>query len=285
MHMIFVSHHIIPHIQQAGIIHDNLLFVLSGIALVASFLLYSRIRLIAEKTRMLRDEKNKYKKLLFSILPKKVAIELSELGHIEPKRHENVTILFTDFVGFTTYSETAKPLQLVKSLDEIFSMFDSIILHQNVEKIKTIGDSYMCAAGLPDASPTHAEDLIRVALEFREYIALFRHIKKQEGIDFPDIRIGLHTGPVVAGVIGVSRTSYDVWGDTVNTAKRMENTSEGGRVNISEALYLQVKDKFNFTSRGIVNVKGKSPMTMYFVESEIGSAEPAITQEAQSLPS
>lgn len=256
-------------IQANDILHDNVLLAISGIAIISSFLLYTRVRLIGEKTRLLRDEKNKYKKLLHGIVPKKIAEELLQIGHVEPKRHENVTILFTDFVGFTTYSETAKPLELVKNLDEIFSMFDSIISHRKVEKIKTIGDSYMCAAGLPDASPTHAEDLLRVALEFREYIALFRRIKKQEGVEFPDIRIGLHCGSAVAGIIGVSRTSYDVWGDTVNTAKRMENLSEGGRINISEALYLKVKDKFIFTPRGQIEVKGKSATTCYFVEDEI----------------
>lgn len=249
-------------------LRDDLVILFLGIAVVSSFLLYTRIRLIGEKNRMLREERNKYKKLLFSLLPEKAAKELFETGHVEAKRHEEVTILFTDFVSFTSYSEKVKPMVLVRHLDEIFSMFDSIILHQRVEKIKTIGDSYMCAAGLPTSSPTHAEDMIRVALEFQEYISLFRRLKKQEGIDFPDIRIGLHTGPVVAGIIGVTKTAYDVWGDTVNVAQRMEMFSESGKINISEALYQKVKDKFICTERGLIEIKGKGPMSMYFVEGE-----------------
>lgn len=248
---------------------DNILLIMACITLLISLLLYNRIRVVGKKQVMLREEKNRYKKLLQSIFPAKVAAELLDKGHVEAKRHEEVTILFTDFAGFTGYSEKIRPMKLVKDLDEIFSMFDSIILHQNIEKIKTIGDSYMCAAGLPDPSPTHAEDMVRVALEFQEFITIYRNLKKREGTDFPDIRIGLHTGPVVAGVIGVSKTAYDVWGDTVNVAQRMELASETGKINISEALYLKVKDKFNFTPRGMLEAKGKGFMNMYFVDSEV----------------
>lgn len=247
-------------------IGNLLLLILVCATLAACLLLYMRVRMVRHKQQMLREQKNHYKKLLLSIFPAKVAAELLDKGYVEAKRHEEVSILFTDFSGYTAYSSTMRPMQLVKELDEIFSMFDRIILHQNVEKIKTIGDSYMCVAGLPDPSPTHAEDILRVALEFAEYIEVYRNIKKQEGVEFPSIRIGIHTGPVVAGVIGVSKTAYDVWGDTVNVAKRMEQASQGGRINVSEAFYLKVKDKQRFTAREAIEIKGKGLMEMYFVE-------------------
>lgn len=250
---------------------NTVLFVLAGVTLAACVWLYVRIRMAAHKQQMLRERKDLYKKLLLSIFPAKVAAELVEKGHVEAKRHEEVSILFTDFEGYTAYSANMRPMMLVKELDEIFSMFDSIILHQNVEKIKTIGDSYMCVAGLPDPSPTHAEDILRVAVEFTEYITVYRHIKKQEGITFPDIRIGIHTGPVVAGVIGVSKTAYDVWGDTVNVAKRMEQASENGRINVSEAFFLKMRDKHAFIPREAIEIKGKGLMNMYFAENGTGT--------------
>lgn len=249
--------------------HTTGILLLMLIATVSLVLLYSRIRLIARKNGLLREERNKYKKLLFSLLPDNVALEIIQTGHVEAKRHDKVCILFTDFVGFTSYSETVKPMELVKHLDEIFSMFDSIILHANIEKIKTIGDSYMCVAGLQHEDRNPAEEMLRVALEFREYIRLFRRLKKLEGVDFPDIRIGIHSGPVVAGVIGVTKTAYDVWGDSVNVAQRMETNSEPGKINVSEAVYLQLPaNKFRIEPRGLVEIKGKGPMNMYFVEAE-----------------
>lgn len=266
-----------------GAVESPLALTLAGLALTACTFLYMRIVVVARKQRLLRDEKNRYKKLLLSIFPKQVAAELLEKGHVEAKRHNEVSILFTDFAGFTAYSEKMKPMKLVKELDEIFSMFDSIILHQRVEKIKTIGDSYMCATGLPEPSPTHAEDLVRVALEFAEFVAIYRNIKKKEGVDFPPIRIGLHTGPVVAGVIGVSKTAYDIWGDTVNVAQRMELASEDGRVNISETLFMLVKDKFDVTPRGMVEAKGKGFMNMYFVDGE-RTAAPAPEVPSAEMP-
>lgn len=249
-------------------IGNGVLLGLAGVTLAACVYLYVRIRMAAHKQQMLRERKDQYKKLLLRIFPAKVAAELVEKGHVEAKRHEEVSILFTDFEGYTAYSSNMRPMLLVKELDEIFSMFDSIILHQNVEKIKTIGDSYMCVAGLPEPSPTHTEDILRVAREFAEYITVYRHIKQQEGIVFPHIRIGIHTGPVVAGVIGVSKTAYDVWGDTVNVARRMEEASESGKINVSEAFYLKMKNKHRFIPRGPIEIKGKGLMNMYFAETQ-----------------
>lgn len=262
---------------------NPLLLALACATLAVCFLLYMRVRLAAHKQQMLREQKNQYKKLLLSIFPAKVAAELVEKGHVEAKRHEEVSILFTDFAGYTAYSATMRPMQLVRELDEIFSMFDSIILHRNVEKIKTIGDSYLCVAGLPEPSPTHAEDILQVALEFVEFIAVYRHIKKQEGIDFPNIRIGIHTGPVVAGVIGVSKTAYDVWGDTVNVAKRMEQASEDGKINVSEMFYLKIKDKSRFVPRESIEIKGKGLMEMYFVKDETGTDQPTTVPDAAEI--
>lgn len=248
------------------LLYRNLLFTATGLILVIGFLLVNRMRVIKKKQRSVEIEKEKYKTLLYGILPEKIAEEFIETGHVEARRHEQVSVMFTDFAGFTQYAESIKPMELVQDLDAVFSMFDSIIQKRKVEKIKTIGDSYMCCAGLPDDSPTHAEDLLDVALDFLEFIQIFRKMKAAEGKNFPDIRIGMHSGPVVASIIGVSKSAYDIWGDTVNLAQRMELASESGKINITQQMYELVKDKFVCVPRGMQEAKGKGNIPMYFVE-------------------
>ncbi len=212
-------------------------------------------------------EKKRSEELLLNILPEEVAEELKAKGEAEAKLINEVTVLFTDFKGFTAMSETLTPKELVKDLHECFSAFDAIMHKHNIEKIKTIGDAYMAAGGLPTPNITHALDVIKAAFEIRDFIAEGKARKVAAGLPYFEIRIGVHTGPVVAGIVGVKKFSYDIWGDTVNTASRMESSGEVGQVNISEATYGLVKEEpgLTFSPRGKVQAKGKGEMEMYFV--------------------
>ena len=222
---------------------------------------------VNERTRELREEKEHSEKLLLNILPAEVAEELKAKGEAEAVQIDHVTVLFTDFKGFTAMSEKVTPKDLVRDLNECFSAFDHITEKYGIEKIKTIGDAYMAAGGLPVPNTTHATDAIRAAFEMRDFIAEGKARKVAAGLPFFEIRIGIHTGPVVAGIVGVKKFQYDIWGDTVNTASRMESSGEVGQVNISESTYSLVKDELGlaFTPRGKVEAKGKGEMQMYFV--------------------
>jgi len=213
-------------------------------------------------------EKARSEELLLNILPEEVAEELKAKGSAEAVHIDQVSVLFTDFKGFTAMSEVVTPQELVRDLNECFSAFDRITEKYGIEKIKTIGDAYMAAGGLPTPNTTHANDVINAALEMRDLIAEGKARKIAAGLPFFEVRIGIHTGPVVAGIVGVKKFQYDIWGDTVNTASRMESSGEVGQVNISEATYALVKDvpEFTFTPRGKVQAKGKGELAMYFVE-------------------
>jgi adenylate cyclase len=204
--------------------------------------------------------------LLLNILPKQIAEELKANGKAEAKHFNEVTVMFTDFKNFTQIAEKLSPTDLVTELDTIFAAFDNIISKHRLEKIKTIGDSYMCAGGLPVPGDTHAIDAVNAALEIREFIR--QHIRKRrdEGKDPFEIRIGIHSGPVVAGIVGKIKFAYDIWGDTVNLASRMESSGEPGRINISGSTYDLVKDQFHCTHRGKIKAKNKGEVDMYFVD-------------------
>jgi class 3 adenylate cyclase len=224
-------------------------------------------RRVNERTRELREEKEHSEKLLLNILPEEVAKELKAKGEAEAKLIDQVTVLFTDFKGFTAMSEKLTPKELVADIHECFSAFDHIMARHGIEKIKTIGDAYMAAGGLPTPNTTHATDVVKAALEIRDFIAASKARKVAADLPYFEIRIGIHTGPVVAGIVGVKKFAYDIWGDTVNTASRMESTGEVGQVNISENTYALLKDEagLTFTPRGKVQAKGKGEMEMFFV--------------------
>ncbi|HPH81416.1 MAG TPA: adenylate/guanylate cyclase domain-containing protein [Flavobacteriales bacterium] len=211
-------------------------------------------------------EKKRSDELLLNILPEEVAEELKEKGEAEARLIEDVTVLFTDFKGFTAMSEKLSPKDLVRDIHECFSAFDHIMEKYGIEKIKTIGDAYMAAGGIPVECPNHAVNIIKAAFEIREFIAEGKARKIENNLPFFEIRIGIHSGPVVAGIVGVKKFAYDIWGDTVNTASRMESSGEPGKVNISSTTYAKVKDSFSCEYRGKITAKGKGEIEMYFVE-------------------
>lgn len=212
---------------------------------------------------LLSKEKKRSEDLLLNILPGEVAEELKDKGFANAKYFDNVTVVFTDFVNFTKASERMGPQQLIDELHYYFKGFDEIIDKYNIEKIKTIGDSYLAVSGLPVPDNRHAESIVRAAIEINNFVAK----RKQEVGDATfEMRIGIHSGSVVASIVGVKKFSYDIWGDTVNTAARMEQNSEPGKINISETTYALVKDIFNCTYRGEIEAKNKGFMKMYFIQ-------------------
>ncbi|MFN8359523.1 MAG: adenylate/guanylate cyclase domain-containing protein [Candidatus Kapaibacterium sp.] len=201
--------------------------------------------------------------LLLNILPAEVAEELKAKGMANAKHFDNVTVLFTDFKSFTTVSEQLSPQELVNELHACFKAFDEICTKYSIEKIKTIGDAYLAVCGLPLADEKHAENVVKAALEIREFMA---NRSKEFGAKTFEIRIGINSGSVVAGIVGVKKFAYDIWGDTVNTAARMEQHSEAGKINISETTHALVKDQFTCDYRGEIDAKNKGKLKMYFVE-------------------
>ncbi len=212
-------------------------------------------------------ERKKSDNLLLNILPEKIALELKENDKVIPKYYESVSVIFTDMAGFTKIAEKLKPDELVSMLDHIFSEFDKIIKKHNIEKIKTIGDAYMCAGGIPTENFTHAFDAVSCAVELNEYMRTLKIKKEKSNEPFFELRIGVHSGPIIAGVIGKEKFAFDIWGDTVNTASRMESSGIIGEVNISKSTYDLIKDKFICEYRGKVNAKNKGEIDMYLVKS------------------
>lgn len=220
---------------------------------------------LERKGKELQKEKEKSERLLLNILPAKVAEELKENNYAAPRYYEMVTVLFTDFKGFTSIAEKMTPDQIVKELNMIFSEFDRICKEYRLEKIKTIGDAYMCAGGVPEPNTTNHIDAVNAAIEMQNYMKALAEKRQANGEHYFELRLGINTGPIVAGVVGESKFAYDIWGDTVNLASRMESGGEPGRVNISGNTYELVKDYFDCTYRGKINVKNKGDVDMYFV--------------------
>ena len=222
---------------------------------------------VEERTNELQIEKKKSDDLLLNILPEDIANELKQTGHTKPRSYEVATVMFTDFENFTSKSEQLSPEELVTIIDTCFKKFDEIISRHNIEKIKTIGDAYLCVSGLPDTKAHSAVNVVDAAIEIIEAIKSFRQNANDNS--YFDIRIGIHTGPLVAGVVGDKKFAFDIWGDTVNTASRMEQNSEPNKINISQSTYELVKEKYNCSFRGKRAAKNKGMIEMYFVESEV----------------
>lgn len=216
--------------------------------------------------KMIEKQFKRSEELLLNILPNEVAEELKQKGNAEARAYELVTVMFTDFKGFTTIAEKLTAKELVAEIDYCFKAFDEIVGKYNIEKIKTIGDSYMAVGGLPVANNTHATDVVNAALAIRDFMDEHKRQNKAIGKEVFEIRIGVHTGNVVAGIVGVRKFAYDIWGDTVNIASRMESSGEIGKVNISETTYQIVKNNFNCTYRGKIEAKKKGLIDMYFAE-------------------
>ncbi len=242
--------------------------IATGIALFLIILLaiglYRRNVFTKRTNAIIEKEMARSERLLVNILPEETARELKEFGKVKAKKFESVSVLFTDFEAFTAASEHVDPELLVTRLGYYFTAFDDIIEKYGLEKIKTIGDAYMCAGGLPFPTVDHAIKMVKAAFEILQFV---EEAKSEKETDFSfNVRIGINTGPVVAGVVGSKKFSYDIWGDTVNVASRMETFSDSGKINISKNTYNLVKDVFDCEFRGQIEVKNKGLMSMYFVK-------------------
>ena len=244
---------------------QQLLLIILGLflAIIAGFVF--QFFYIRRTNKRLAFERNRSDQILLNILPKETADELKENGFVKTRELEQVTVLFTDFKAFSTIAERISAEDLIRSVDYYFKNFDEITERYNLEKIKTIGDSYMCAGGLPNPNKTHAQDAFGAALEIRRFV-LDTELNPPKGIYPFKIRIGLNSGPVVSGVVGTRKFAYDIWGNTVNIAARMESGSIPGRINVSENTYKLLKEDYEFTYRGEIEVKNGMMLKMYFAE-------------------
>jgi len=245
------------------------IFILSAlILLIGAIGIHRRMVIVRKAKKAVENEKALSDKLLLNILPTEIAEELKRKGRAEARKFEMVTILFTDFKEFTQISEKLSAEELVGEINTCFKRFDTICTKYGIEKIKTIGDSYMAAGGLPVPTDDSVKRTVLAGLEMAEFMINRKQEREAKGDISFEMRVGIHTGPVVAGIVGVTKFQYDIWGDTVNTASRIENSGEVGMVNISRSTYELIKEDpiFKFHSRGKVKVKGKGDIEMWFVE-------------------
>lgn len=245
-------------LQKQKLVRNGFIGGFAVVLLFAGIFLTQRNKIKLGKKRS--DE------LLLNILPAEVAEELKAKGFAKAKHIDLVTVLFTDIIGFTEISSRMSAGDLVDEINACFSAFDRIIQEHGIEKIKTIGDSYMAAGGLPTPNTTHPVDVVKAALAMQRFMKEQKASRVAQGKTYFEIRLGVHTGPVVAGIVGVKKFQYDIWGDTVNTASGIESAGQAGMVNISDTTYEYVKDVFRCTPRGHISLKGKGEVEMYFVE-------------------
>jgi len=251
----------------------NLLISAIGVILLLAFGLYSRYTnikqynaVLEEKNRIIQAERERSEDLLLNILPKVVADQLKLTGKAPVERFEAVTVMFSDFINFSRISAQISPEQLIEMLDYCFQAFDQIIEKHKLEKIKTIGDAYLCAGGLNTSnSINQAHEVICAALEMQDFLQDWKMERIKKELPYFEARLGIHTGPIVAGVVGKKKFVYDIWGDTVNVASRMETSSEAGKVNVSAATYELVKNNFDWEHRGKIQAKNLGEIDMYYV--------------------
>jgi len=259
-------------IEQLKIKRQRVVTIATGatgiLLLVLAVVLYNRFQYTQKTKKIIEKEKDRSDHLLLNILPEKTAEELKAKGKAKARRYEMVSILFTDFKEFTRIAADLDPEVLVNEVNQCYVKFDEIISRNGIEKIKTIGDAYMAAGGLPVPNDTHAQDVVKAAYEIRDYMLQLKAEREKENKLFFEIRVGIHTGPVVAGIVGTKKFAYDIWGDTVNIAARMESTSEPGKINISECTYNLIKDHYHCKFRGEIEVKNRGKLKMYFVGKE-----------------
>ena len=264
--------------RQKYVIYGGILsLILVVVVAVGS---YKRYRYMKKTNKIIETEKDRSENLLRNILPDETALELKEHGKVQAKKFESVTVMFTDFKGFTRYSESLSPEELVQAVDYFFSKFDAVMDKFGLEKIKTIGDAYMCAGGLPFPTEDHHLKVVQAGFEIAQ---IMEDAKKntEGGIMNIDIRIGINTGPVVSGVVGTRKFAYDIWGDAVNVASRMESMSEPGKINVSENTYQLIKDIYECEHRGQIHVKNKGMMDMYFVHGLKESTKPKTLEKKE----
>ncbi len=235
---------------------------------------------VQQRTEELQVAKQRSEELLLNILPAEVVDELKQTGRSKPRRFDRVTVLFTDIVNFTSMGERLSPEELVSEIDYYYRSFDAILSQYRIEKIKTIGDAYLCAGGLPVVYPENPVEVVRAALEMRAFLLQNQHERQARGQQHFEFRIGVHTGPVVAGIVGDRKFAYDIWGDTVNTAARMEQYGEAGKVNISETTFRLVKEQIRCSYRGKIAVKNKGALDMYYAEELVAVEIPGAVEEA-----
>lgn len=252
-----------------------LFYALLGILVISVIFMFVRYKeskknseILALKNDIIQEEREKSEGLLLNILPSVVANELKLKGKAKARKYDMATVFFSDFVNFSQIANKLSPEKLVALLDEYFTLFDSVIEEFRLEKIKTIGDAYMCVGGLPEKNTTHPNDVILAALEIQTMLNKKKVEKQKLNQLFFEARIGIHTGPLVAGVVGSKKFAFDIWGDTVNVASRLESGGEAGKVNISQSTFDLVKNEFSFTSRGEIPIKNLGEVQMFFVESK-----------------
>jgi len=265
------------HLAEADLAREQVENTRNILALVVVFVLflaglfYARFRAkkrmaneLSQKNSLIEEEQKRSNSLLLNILPPAIADELKARNKVAARKYDQATVMFIDFKGFTNVAEKLSPERLVEELDLCFSNFDNIISKYRIEKIKTVGDAYICASGLSDmnASPS---DMVKAALEIQDFLLGLKAERMSQGLPFFDARVGIHTGPVVAGVVGAKKFAYDIWGDTVNTAARLEEECDPGRVNVSEDAYWLAKYEFEWQHRGKIPAKNKGMMDMYYV--------------------
>jgi class 3 adenylate cyclase len=258
-------------IEKQTLINYLLILGISGLIILAAFFyrMYTVKKgiqdLLMQKNGEIETEKKRSDDLLLNILPQEVAEELKRTGKYESRYFDKVTVMFTDFKDFTKISELVTPKKLVEDIDFIFRAFDDIMERNQLEKIKTIGDAYLCVSGLPDTTTHNPMNVLKAATEIQDFIKELIEEKRKENQPFFDIRIGIHTGPLVAGIVGAKKFAFDIWGDTVNTAARMEQNCEPGKINLSGSTFKEVLTRVEYTYRGKVEAKNKGEIDMYYL--------------------